>query len=86
MDDEVPLTGGFARSAAVVAWVAMIPEHMPSAADPSPEADDSNAGPDRGSASGTPRWVSVLGIIIAIVLVVLVVLAHLTGTIGPGLH
>jgi hypothetical protein len=48
--------------------------------------DDTGLGRDRGSATGTPRWVSVLGIIIAIALVLLVVVLHLTGTLGPGAH
>jgi hypothetical protein len=48
--------------------------------------DDAGRGPDREAASSTPRWVFVLGIIIAIALVGLMVLFHLTGTIGPGVH
>jgi hypothetical protein len=36
--------------------------------------------------TGTPRWVSVLGIVIAVVLVVLFVVLHVTGTLGPGDH
>jgi len=48
--------------------------------------DDTGVGPDGGSATSTPRWVSVLGIIIAIVLVLLFVVLHLTGTLGPGAH
>jgi len=58
-------------------------------ADPPPypdTGDDTGVGPDRGSATSTPRWVSVLGIIIAIVLVLLFVVLHLTGTLGPGAH
>jgi hypothetical protein len=58
-------------------------------ADPPPypdTGDDTGVGPDRGSATGTPRWVFVLGIIIAIVLVLLLVVLHLTGTLGPGAH
>ena len=43
------------------------------------------ADPPRHDTS-TPRWVSVLGIIIAIVLVVLFVVLHVTGTLGPGDH
>jgi hypothetical protein len=39
-----------------------------------------------GAANNAPRWVFVLGIIIAIALVGLMVLLHLTGTIGPGVH
>jgi hypothetical protein len=42
-------------------------------------------GPEESS-GGTPRWVVVLGITIAIALVALIVLLHLTGTIGPGAH
>jgi hypothetical protein len=48
--------------------------------------DDTGVGPDRGSASSTPRGVPVLGIVIAIVLVLLLVVLHLTGVIGPGAH
>jgi hypothetical protein len=48
--------------------------------------DDTGVGRDRGSASGTPRWVLVLGIVIAIVLVLLLVFLHLTGVLGPGAH
>jgi hypothetical protein len=48
--------------------------------------DDTGVASDRGSSTGTPRWVSVLGIIIAIGLVLLIVVLHLTGTIGPGTH
>jgi hypothetical protein len=48
--------------------------------------EDAGTGPDRGAASSPPRWVFVLGMIIAIALVVLIVLLHLTGTLGPGVH
>jgi hypothetical protein len=53
----------------------------------SPEIDEhAGRGHDRGPAGSTPRWVFVLGIIIAVALVVLIVLLHLTGTLGPGAH
>jgi hypothetical protein len=48
--------------------------------------DDTRVGPGRGSAAGTPHWVPVLGIVIAIVLVLLLVVLHLTGVLGPGAH
>lgn len=50
--------------------------------------DDSgdDSGPDRKSTTPAPRWVSVLGIVIAIALLLLIVALHLTGTLGPGLH
>jgi hypothetical protein len=52
-----------------------------------PDTDDDTAvAPDRGSATGRPRWVPVLGIVIAIVLVLLLVVLHLTGVLGPGAH
>jgi hypothetical protein len=41
-------------------------------------------GPDRGSTTRTPRWVSVFGIIV-ILLVLLFLIMHLTGG-GPGRH
>ena len=42
-------------------------------------------GPE-GSPGGTPRWMVVLGITIAIALLALIVFLHLTGAIGPGAH
>lgn len=42
-------------------------------------------GPDP-EATSTPRWVFVLGIIIAIALVGLIILLHVSGTLGPGAH
>ncbi len=41
-------------------------------------SDDTGMAPDRGSSTGTPRWVKVFGII-AILLVLLLVILHLTG-------
>jgi hypothetical protein len=54
-------------------------------ADPTPYPDTGD-NRDRGSARSTPRWVTVLGIVIAIALIVLFVVLHLTGTLGPGAH
>jgi hypothetical protein len=49
--------------------------------------DDTGAGSDRGSTTGTPRWVKVCGIVIVIVLLLLLMAAlHHTGVMGPGLH
>jgi hypothetical protein len=55
-------------------------------ADPPPYPDTGGDTGDRGSGPGTPRWVPVVGIIIAIVVVLLFVVLHLTGTLGPGVH
>jgi hypothetical protein len=48
--------------------------------------DETGVGLGRGSASGTPRWVSVLGIVLAVGLVLLFLVLHLTGELGPGAH
>jgi hypothetical protein len=53
-----------------------------------PTEPDTGADADRGSSTGTPRWVKVSGII-ALVLVVLFVILKLTGLggeHGPGRH
>jgi hypothetical protein len=54
-------------------------------ADPPPYPDTGDD-PGRGAATGKPRWVSALGIIIVIALILLFVVLHLTGTLGPGAH
>jgi hypothetical protein len=52
-----------------------------------PDSDDAGAGRGRDpNAGGTPRWVSVVGIIVAIGAVMLLVALHLTGVLGPGGH
>ncbi|MGH3031033.1 MAG: hypothetical protein ACRDNE_09770 [Gaiellaceae bacterium] len=48
--------------------------------------DDTGVGAGRGSAASRPRWVPVLGLVIAVALVLLFVVLHLTGILGPGAH
>jgi hypothetical protein len=48
--------------------------------------DDTPVEPGRGSATGTPRWGTVLAIVIAVGLVLLLLVLHLTGVLGPGGH
>jgi hypothetical protein len=67
------------------------PEENTHMADPPPYLDfdsdtgeDTRVGSDRGSATSTPRWVKVFGIIL-IVLVLLFVILHLTDR-GHGGH
>jgi hypothetical protein len=58
-------------------------------ADPPPYPgidDDTDMGPNRGSTTSAPRWVSVAVVIIAIVMVLLIVVLHLSGIISPGAH
>jgi hypothetical protein len=57
-------------------------------ADPTrpPNSEDiTGAGRDRGSASGMPRWVKLLGVIAAVV-VALAITLMLSGGHGPGRH
>jgi hypothetical protein len=58
-------------------------------ADPlrSPEpGDQARRGADGGGARGTPRWLLILVVIVAVALLGLMVFLHLTGSLGPGLH
>jgi hypothetical protein len=48
--------------------------------------DDPGVGLGRGSGPGRPRWVAVLGIVIAVGLVLGFLVLHLTGVLGPGAH
>jgi hypothetical protein len=45
-----------------------------------------DAEPNRGSAAGAPHWITVFGIVIAILMILTLVVLHLTGAIGPGVH
>jgi hypothetical protein len=47
---------------------------------------DTGAQPGRGSAAGAPRWITVFGIAMAILVVVTLIILHLSGAIGPGVH
>ena len=52
-----------------------------------PKTDaDADVPPSHRPAGVTPRWVSVLGIIIVIGLVLLIIVLHLSGSVGPGAH
>jgi hypothetical protein len=54
---------------------------------PDPDGeDDFGARMGRGSTTNPPRWVRVLGIVLAIALIALLVVLHLTGTLGAGAH
>ena len=46
--------------------------------------NDTGAGPDRESATGTPRWVKVFGIIALVVVLLVVVVMLIGGEHGPG--
>jgi hypothetical protein len=46
--------------------------------------DDTRARPDRRSSTGTPRWVTVVGIIVVVLLVVVMMVAG--GAHGLGRH
>lgn len=59
--------------------------------DPPPyrdNGDGTGVGPDRGSTTGTPRWVKMFGIIALIVVVLFVILMFTRGLggHGPGDH
>ncbi len=52
---------------------------------PYPNRGD-DPGAARGSSTGPPRWMAVVGITIAFGLFALLILLHLTGSMGPGAH
>lgn len=57
---------------------------------PYPDADpDASMGPDRGSTTGTPRWVKVFGIVALVVVLLVVIVLFVQGSgggHGPGRH
>lgn len=57
--------------------------HPPPYPDP---GDDTGVDPEFGTTSSTPRWMPVLGIIVAIAVLSLFVLLHLSGGFRPGTH
>lgn len=46
------------------------------------------ADPDAGSEPDerTPRWKTVLGIVVATIVIIVVIYVHLAGIVGPGAH
>jgi hypothetical protein len=50
------------------------------------ETHVADLGPDRGSTTGTPRWVKVFGIIVLIVVLLLVIMMLAGGDLGGGRH
>ncbi len=59
---------------------------LPPCPDADADADTRDAGPERGSTTGPPRWVTVVVIVIGALLLLGFVLLHLSGGLGPGLH
>lgn len=58
-------------------------------ADPRPDPDnqdDPGTRLDGGPTTSTPRWMPLVGVVIAIALIALLVVLHLTGTLGGGVH
>jgi len=50
------------------------------------DADDTGVGPDGATASGTPRWVYVFGIIAVVVILLFVILLVVGGGHSPRRH
>jgi hypothetical protein len=46
--------------------------------------EEDQARVDSESAAGTPRWMTVLGIAIGILVILVLVVLHLTGVMGSG--
>lgn len=48
--------------------------------------DETGVGPDARPNPGAPRWVVVVGILVAVGLIALFVALHFSGAMGPGAH
>jgi hypothetical protein len=55
-------------------------------ADPLSYPDDDNGGGVTKREKGTPRWMSVVAIVVAILLVLVFAYLHLAGIVGPSAH
>jgi hypothetical protein len=54
---------------------------------PYPEtADDPSIGPNRGTPTGTPRWVKVSVIVVLVLILMVVAVLLVGGDHGPGRH
>ena len=48
--------------------------------------DEPGPKPGGGPATGVPRWIRLLGIVLVVAFVALMVVLHLTGTLGAAMH
>ena len=48
--------------------------------------DEPRIGPDPQSVPGIPRWMTVVGIAVVVLVILMFVVLHLTGVMGGGTH